>query len=125
MDKKVKILVVDDEEAILDFLKEVVESQGYSFVRAMSGKEALEKIVEARPNLVILDIVMPGLDGLDVLGKIREVDKTLPIVMLTAYGTSERVKEAMELDVAGFIPKGASVKEATSKIRTVLNIALK
>ena len=89
------------------------------------GKEALEKIVEARPNLVILDIVMPGLDGLDVLRKIREVDKTLPIVMLTAYGTSERVKEAMELDVAGFIPKGASVKEATSKIKTVLNIALK
>jgi len=125
MEKKVKILVVDDDETVLDFLKEVVESQGYTFLRAASGKEAIDKIKEGRPNLVVLDIVMPGLDGLEVLRLIRNEDKNLPVVMLTAYGTNERVKEAMKLNVSGFIPKGASVKEATSKIRTVLNISLK
>ena len=125
MEKKVKILVVDDEEKVLDFLKEVVESQGYSFLSARSGKEAMDKIKEARPNLVLLDVVMPGLDGLEVLRLIREEDKGLPVVMLTAYGTSERIKEAMELNISGFIPKGASVKEAVSKIKTVLNVSLK
>ncbi len=125
MEKKVKILVVDDEENVLDFLKEVVESQGYSFSSARSGREAMDKIKEARPNLVLLDVVMPGLDGLEVLRLIREEDKELPVVMLTAYGTSERIKEAMKLNISGFIPKGASVKEAVSKIKTVLNVSLK
>ncbi|MBL7170380.1 MAG: response regulator [Candidatus Omnitrophica bacterium] len=125
MEKKVKILVVDDEENVLDFLKEVVESQGYSFLSARSGREAMDKIKEARPNLVLLDVVMPGIDGLEVLRLIREEDKGLPVVMLTAYGTSERIKEAMGLNISGFIPKGASVKEAVSKIKTVLNVSLK
>lgn len=123
--EEIKILVVDDEQDVLDFLKEVVESQGYIFLSARSGEEALNKIKEVRPDLVILDIVMPGVDGLEVLRKIRKKDKMLPVVILTAYGTGERVKEAMELDIAGFIPKGASIKEASSKIRTVLNISLK
>lgn len=125
MEKEIKILVVDDEKSILDFLKEVVESQGYSFLSAQSGEEAMNKIKEEMPDLVILDIVMPGLDGLEVLQLIREGNKTLPVVILTAYGTNERVKEAMKLNVSGFIPKGISVKEATSKIRTVLNMKLK
>jgi len=125
MEKKIKILVVDDEENVLDFLKEVVESQGYGFSSARSGKEAMDKIKEARPDLVLLDVVMPGLDGLEVLRLIREEDKGLPVVMLTAYGTSERIKKAMELNISGFIPKGASVKEAVSKIKTVLNVSLK
>jgi YesN/AraC family two-component response regulator len=125
MGKQIKILVVDDEEVVLDFLKEVVEGQGYGFIPAKSGEEAINKIKEARPNLVILDVVMPGLDGLEVLRLIRKKDKTLPVVMLTGYGTNERVKEAMELNVAGFIPKGTSVKETTSKIKTVLKVSLK
>ena len=125
MAKAVKILVVDDEKSILDFLKEVVESQGFSFLPAQSGEEAMNKIKEERPDLVILDIVMPGLDGLAVLRLIREENKTLPVVILTAYGTNEKVKEAMQLNVSGFIPKGASVKKTLSKIRTVLKMRLK
>lgn len=125
MDEKVKILVVDDDEEVLNFLKEVVEGQGYSFLRAANSEEVINKIKEAQPDLVILDIVMPGLDGLEVLRRIRGQDKELPVVMLTAHGTNERVKEAMALNVSGFIPKGASVKEAVSKIKTVLNISLK
>lgn len=123
MDKKAKILVVDDDEAILDFLKEVIEGQGYSFLKASRGEEALVKIVEDKPDLVILDIEMPDLNGLEVLGLIREENKTLPVIILTAYGTSERFKEAMRLKVSGFIPKGTSVKEAVHKIESVLKIA--
>lgn len=125
MEREVKILVVDDEEPVLDFLKEVVESHGYGFLSARTGEEALNKIKEMQPDLVILDIVMPGLDGLEVLRQIRREHRELPVVMLTAYGTNEGVKEAMELNVAGFIPKGASVKETISKIRTVLDVSLK
>lgn len=125
MNNKTKILAVDDDEAILDFLKEVAESQGYDFLKASRGEEALVKIKEDKPDLVLLDIEMPDLNGLEVLGLIREEDKTLPVIILTAYGTSERFKEAMRLNVSGFIPKGTSVKEAVSKIKTVLKIARK
>ena len=125
MDKKVKILVVDDDEAVLDFLKEVVESEGYSFLRATRGEEALVQIKEDKPDLVILDIEMPDLNGLEVLGLIREEDKTLPVIILTAYGTSDRFKEAMRLKVSGFIPKGTSVKEAVYKIQAVLKTVRK
>ena len=125
MDKKAKILVVDDDEAILVFLKEVIESEGYSFLSASRGEEALIKIKEDKPDLVMLDIEMPDLNGLEVLGLIREEDKTLPVIILTAYGTSERFKEAMRLKVSGFIPKGTSVKDAVHKIKAVLKTAQK
>lgn len=125
MKKEVKILVVDDEKEVLDFLKEVVERQGYSFLQATSGKEAINKIKKARPNLVILDIVMPGLDGLEVLRRIRRKDKKLPVVIITAYGKDARVDEAMKLNIFGVIFKGASVKEIASGIEAALDITLK
>lgn len=123
--KEIRILTVDDEDSVLDFLKEVVESQGYVFLSARNGEDALNSIDKVRPDLVLLDIEMPKLNGLEVLRRIREKDRTLPVVILTAYSTGERVKEAIKLDVSGYIPKEAPLKETISTIKTVLKISLK
>lgn len=123
--KEIRILTVDDEDSVLDFLKEVVESQGYVFLSARNGEDALNSIDKTRPDLVLLDIEMPKLNGLEVLRRIREKDKALPVVILTAYSTGERVKEAIKLDISGYIPKEAPLKETISTIKTVLKISLK
>ncbi len=80
-----KILVVDDEESIRLLYKEELEDEGYEIEVASDGPEALSKFASFKPDLVTLDLKMPGMDGLEVLEKIREKDMDIPIVLLTAY----------------------------------------
>ena len=81
-----RILVVDDEEGIRQLYQEELEEEGYEVELAEKGKEALEKISKAKPDAVILDLKMPGMGGLEVLERIREQDKDLPVIICTAYG---------------------------------------
>jgi len=81
-----RILVVDDEEGIRQLYQEELEEEGYEVELAESGEEALEKIGKAKPDTVILDIKMSGMGGLEVLERIREHDKNLPVIISTAYG---------------------------------------
>lgn len=80
-----KILVVDDEKNILMLYKAELEDEGYSVVTANSGKEALEIFEKENPDLVTLDILMPDIDGIQVLRQMKEKKPNLPIIMLTAY----------------------------------------
>lgn len=80
-----KILVVDDEKNILKLYKAELEDEGYSVVTANSGREALELFETENPDLVTLDILMPDIDGIQVLRQMKEKRPTLPIIMLTAY----------------------------------------
>lgn len=80
-----KILVVDDEKNILKLYKAELEDEGYSVVTANSGREALEIFETENPDLVTLDILMPDIDGIQVLRQMKEKRPTLPIIMLTAY----------------------------------------
>ncbi len=84
MSKK-KIMIVDDEEAIRLLYKEEFEDEGYEVAAFSSGQEALEAFEKEKPDLVILDIAMPGMSGLDVLGKIKEMSPETPVIMSTAY----------------------------------------
>jgi DNA-binding response OmpR family regulator len=81
-----RILVVDDEEGIRQLYQEELEEEGYKVELAERGEEALEKISKAKPDAVILDLKMPGMGGLEVLERIREQDKDLPVIICTAYG---------------------------------------
>ena len=103
--KKKKILIVDDELDIQKVIAKRVEANGYEALVASGGKEALEKINKENPDAVILDIMMPEIDGIDVLMRIRQTRKNLPIFMITAYSTEERFKLANKLDATGFIDK--------------------
>lgn len=85
MDTKT-ILVVDDEQSIRFLYREELEEDGYNVITASDGEEALRKVQKERPDLITLDIRMPGMDGIEVLHRIREMDKNIPVIMSTAYG---------------------------------------
>jgi CheY-like chemotaxis protein len=81
----VKILVVDDEKNILKLYKAELEDEGYNVVTANSGKEALEVFRQENPDLVTLDIMMPDIDGIQVLRQLKQENPQIPVIMLTAY----------------------------------------
>ena len=120
---KKKILVVDDEIDFLEMLKLRLEANNYSVVTAMDGNEALEKFKNEKPAAVLLDILMPGVDGLAALKNIRKMDKRLPVYMITAFSNDERFKAAMKLGASGFIVKTVDLKKEIENITTALNLA--
>ena len=99
------ILVADDDTYIQEVLGDRLESLGYRVLRVGDGKLALEMIERQDPQLVFLDIEMPGMKGLDVLRELRKRDKDFPIVMITAYGSIDLAVEAMKEGAYDFIPK--------------------
>jgi DNA-binding NtrC family response regulator len=100
-----RILLVDDEPLNLDLLAQELAGLGHVTESAASGPDALRKIAEFDPELILLDYQMPGMNGLDVLKEIRKSNRDLPVVMITAYGTIERAVESMKAGADDFITK--------------------
>ncbi|VAX23509.1 Phosphate regulon transcriptional regulatory protein PhoB (SphR) [hydrothermal vent metagenome] len=117
-----KILVVDDEEDIRDLLQYNLESAGYEVVVAKTGEEALTAIRAAKPKVVLLDLMLPGIDGLDVCKKVRlesEISET-PIIMLTARGEEEDIVKGLEIGADDYVTKPFSIKEVLARIQVAL-----
>jgi two-component system nitrogen regulation response regulator NtrX len=102
---KSRILVIDDEAAIRDSLKMTLEYNGYEFVGAATGQEGLALAEREAPDLVLLDIKMPGMDGMDVLGRLRSINDTLPVVMISGHGTTSTAVDAIKRGAADFLDK--------------------
>lgn len=116
-----RVLLVDDEEDILNVIKVMVASWGYDVITAMTGEEALEIIKDNKTiDAVVLDIMMPGIDGIETLRRIRSFNKQLPVFMLTAYPSLKNMREAEKLGISGFIQKGAEFRNASEVIRIAL-----
>ena len=113
-----KILIVDDEENIRILYKEELEEEGYQIDLAKNGEEALEKVSSFQPDLVTLDIKMPGMDGIEVLKRIRESQKKIPIVMCSAYGDYKQNLATWASDA--YVVKCADLTELKSTIRRLL-----
>lgn len=113
-----KILVVDDEESIRQLYKEELEDEGYSVDMANDGNEALAKYDAFLPDLITLDLKMPGLDGLEVLKMLRERDRDVPIVLLTAY--SEFKQDFTTWASNNYIVKSSDLTELKTAIRELL-----
>jgi DNA-binding NtrC family response regulator len=122
MNKK-KILVVDDEADFLEVIRIRLESSGYEVIISMSGEDALKKIKEESPSAVLLDILMPGIDGLEVLKRIRKIDENLPVYMITAFSTEERFKAANKLGASGFIVKTDDLAKQIKSIQGAIDMA--
>ncbi|MFH1683780.1 MAG: response regulator [Candidatus Margulisiibacteriota bacterium] len=105
MSKADKILVVDDEQAVCDVLKKFLGKKGYTGLTALSGQEALEIIKNEKPKIVLLDIRMPEMNGIEVLKKIREIDQQIGIVMITAVHEEETAKKCIKLGAYDYITK--------------------
>ena len=117
MDKK-KILVVDDEENIRILYSEELQDEGYDVIVASNAEEADIKIKESSPDLITLDIKMPGMDGIDFLRKVREHDKNIPIVMCSAY--SDYKQDFRVWASEAYVIKSSDMVELKSIIREIL-----
>jgi CheY-like chemotaxis protein len=122
MDKK-KILIVDDDSDFSGMIKIRLEASGYEVIIASNGKEAIGKVREAQPDAVFLDVLMPGMDGLQTLARIRKLNKDLPVFIITAFSDEERFRLANDLKASGFIVKTADLKSEIDNISSILNIA--
>ena len=100
---KSRILVIDDEAAIRESLRMILEYEDYQFVGAASGQEGLSLVQRDRPDLVLLDIKMPGMDGMEVLRKIHAIDETLPVVMISGHGTTATAVDAIRSGALDFL----------------------
>ncbi|MBI2131222.1 MAG: response regulator [Candidatus Tectomicrobia bacterium] len=100
-----RMVIVDDEPEVLEELAEVFGEYGYEIDTAHGGEEALRKVKEKRPHLMLLDIRMPGMSGLEVLRRVRKLDPSLGIIMVTAVMEENLAKEAMTLGAFDYITK--------------------
>lgn len=118
--KKVKILVVDDEHLIRWSLEQNLKKQGYEVLTAGSGEDALRIIREDPPELVLLDIQLPGISGLEVLEKIKELDEDIIVIMVTAHGGLETAVTAMRIGAYDYLNKPFNLDEMAIVIRKAL-----
>ena len=100
-----KLLIVDDEKGITDSLKDFFIHRGFGVETANSGEEALEAVKTNKPDIIFLDIRMRGISGLDVLEKIKKIDKSIKVIMLTIHEEKEIVNKAKELGADEYIIK--------------------
>ncbi|MFO7929089.1 MAG: response regulator [Candidatus Humimicrobiaceae bacterium] len=118
-----KILIVDDEQNIRKTLKQCLANEGYDIDIAVNGEEALKKIKDDNFDLVLLDIKMPGMNGMEVLNKLRERKDSTNVVMMTAYGTVERAVEAMKLGAIDFLSKPFTPEEIRNLVKKIFGRA--
>jgi two-component system alkaline phosphatase synthesis response regulator PhoP len=119
---KNKILIVDDEEDILDLVNYNLTKEGYKVYQVTTGEDALESAREVVPDLVLLDLMLPGLDGLEVCKILKNDPLThnIPIIMLTAKGEETDVVTGLELGADDYIPKPFSPRVLIARVRAVL-----
>jgi len=119
---KEKILIVDDEEDILELVAYNLAREGYRTVRAVSGEEALKKCRSEMPDLIVLDLMLPGIDGLEVMKVLKKdpAAKGIPTVMLTAKGEEADIVAGLELGADDYITKPFSPRVLLARVRAVL-----
>ncbi len=118
---KSRILVIDDEAAIRDSLRMILEYEGYEFLGAATGQDGLAVAEREAPDLVFLDIKMPGMDGLEVLQRLRAAHETLPVVMISGHATVSTAVEATRLGAFDFIEKPLASERVLVTIRNALD----
>jgi two-component system nitrogen regulation response regulator NtrX len=117
---KARILVIDDEAAIRDSLRMILEYEDYQFLGAAGGQEGIALVQRDRPDLVLLDIKMPGMDGIEVLRKLHALDEALPVVMISGHGTTATAVEAIRSGAVDFLDKPLSSERVIVTLQNAL-----
>jgi len=113
-----KVLAVDDNQAIVSLIDDILTSRGHKVETAKDGKTALQKFPVYKPNIVTLDLMMPGISGYETLSKIMEMDRNAIVIMLTANGEDDAVVECMKLGATGFLTKPFKPTELMDALQT-------
>jgi len=114
-----RVLVVDDEPRMIHFIRLNLDHDGYEVIEATSGTQALELLRDRMPDLILLDVMMPDMDGFETLQLLREIS-TVPVIMLTAKGEEEDRVRGLELGADDYITKPFSPREMVSRVRAVI-----
>ena len=114
-----RILVVDDEERMVRFIRLNLEHDGFQVSEAFNGKQAVQRLRDVNPDLILLDVMMPDLDGFEVLEMIREISN-VPVIMLTAKGEEDDRVRGLEKGADDYVTKPFSPRELVSRVRAVL-----
>ena len=113
---KARLLIVDDEEQFVEALSERLSMRDYDVTTALNGEDAIEKITNFNFDVVILDVRLPGIDGTEVLRKIKSLKPLIEVIMLTGHGTVEMAIEGMKLGAFDFLMKPCETEDLTVKI---------
>ncbi|MGQ9570210.1 MAG: response regulator [Thermodesulfovibrionales bacterium] len=124
MERKSKILIVDDAVDTVELLEKRFRSEGYDTEKAFNGEEGLKKVEEYHPDLIVLDVMMPKLDGYQVCRRLKtnENTKYIPVLMLTAKGEVENKVRGLEIGADDYLPKPFNYKELSARIKSLLSI---
>ena len=130
MQKQIKILTIDDDANLLKVLKKVLESKSYQVIQALDGEEGLRKVVEEKPDLIILDVIMPGRNGFDVCRELKTDEKyyffsRIPVLMLTVYPDDREkahlsMREGMMMEAEDYIHKPIDPEELLRRVEELL-----
>jgi DNA-binding response OmpR family regulator len=120
MQRKVRLLIVEDEEAIRTGLMDVFVYHGYDVDFAADGPQGLDKALSGRFDLVLLDVMLPGMDGFEICNRIRAQDRDQPVIMLTAKGTDEDIIQGLSLGADDYVAKPFSVAQLVLRVQAVL-----
>jgi two-component system response regulator (stage 0 sporulation protein F) len=116
-----KVLIVDDQNGIRILLVEVFSVEGYHTFQASNGKIALEIVRNEVPDLVLLDMKIPGMDGLEILKHIKQMNESIKVIMMTAYGELDMIKEASDLGAIMHFTKPFDIDELRIAVNNELN----
>lgn len=116
-----KILIVDDQFGIRVLLQEVLRREGYAIFQAPNGPTALELVRTENPDLVLLDMKIPGMDGLEILRNIRKLELDTKVIMMTAYGELDLIQEAMEMGALAHFTKPFDIDELRQAVNAQLH----
>jgi two-component system response regulator AtoC len=111
MAERFRVLVIDDDPGIREYLEAAVSRQGYDVFSAANGEEALSKLSDSRPDIVTLDVVLPGMDGLETLRRLKQRLPNVPVVMLSGHGQARTIVDAMRLGASDFLRKPFEAEE--------------
>ncbi|MEB8717713.1 sporulation initiation phosphotransferase Spo0F [Bacillus cereus] len=117
-----KILIVDDQYEIRVLLHEVFQKEGYQTFQAANGFQALDIVKKDNPDLVVLDMKIPGMDGIEILKHVKEIDESIKVILMTAYGELDMIQEAKDLGALMHFAKPFDIDEIRQAVRNELAV---
>ncbi|TYS37516.1 response regulator [Bacillus swezeyi] len=117
-----KILIVDDQYGIRVLLNEVFNKEGYKTFQAANGIQALDIVKKQHPDLVLLDMKIPGMDGIEILKRMKVIDEEIRVIIMTAYGELDMIQESKELGALTHFAKPFDIDEIREAVKTYLPI---
>jgi len=125
MSDLIKVLVADDEEDLRQIMEKKISQTGYDVVSASDGQDAWEKIVKHDPDIIVLDLMMPRLDGYEVLKKLRETppsEKWQPVIIVSAKGELDDIHKGLDMDADHYLTKPCSLEDIIKGIRLMISL---